>query len=135
MAPWRLSPPPVQVHAAVHNSGYIQVVLESGAVWRGWETSLREYRIWIKTEPNAKLIVEEDLKKVSAAIPDALMYYPPIYQLHIGLVIVSFVAGATLTVNTPDPINVLACAPLVTFAALFAYYCRKWTPSKMRFQA
>ena len=111
---------------------YIQVVLESGAEWIGWETSLREYRIWIKTELNAKQIVEDDLKKVSAAIPDALMYYPPIYQLHIGLVIVSIIAGAALTVDAPNPINILACAPLVTFAAMFAYYCRKWTPSTMR---
>ncbi len=111
---------------------YIQVVLEGGSVWEGWETSLRKYRIWIKTEPRAKQIVESELEQASAAIPEALMYYPPIYQMHIVVVVLSLIAGAHLTAEFPTAMNLAASVVLLVFAVVFARYCWKWKPSTMR---
>jgi hypothetical protein len=110
---------------------YIHVVLEGDAGWKGWETSLREYRIWIKDDPKAKKqIVESELNQ--KAVPDALMYYPPIYQLHIASVVLCLIAGGLLTIKLPNTLNVAATGLLVLLAGVFARYCWKWKPSKMR---
>lgn len=114
-------------------AAYIQVVLEGGTAWRGWETSLREYRIWINDDPKAKKdIVERELKLNQKAVPDALMYYPPIYQIHIALVVLCLIAGVLLTIKQPNAINVVATVVLILLAGVFARYCWKWKPSKMR---
>jgi len=110
---------------------YIQVVLEGDTVWRGWETSLREYRIWINDDPKAKKhIVESELDQ--KAVPDALMYYSPIYQIHIAFVVLCFIAGVLLTIKQPNAINIAATVVLVLLAGVFARYCWKWKPSRMR---
>jgi len=110
---------------------YIQVVLEGDAIWRGWETSLREYRIWIKDDPKAKKqIVESELDR--KALPDALMYYPPIYQIHVAFVLLCLIAGFLLTIKQPNAINIAATVVLVLLAGVFARYCWKWKPRNMR---
>jgi hypothetical protein len=110
---------------------YIQVVLEGDTGWRGWETSLRKYRIWIKDDSKAKKdLVESELNET--AVPDALMYYSPIYQIHIALVILCLVAGFLLTVKQPNAMNAAATVVLVLLAGVFSRYCWKWKPSKMR---
>jgi hypothetical protein len=110
---------------------YIQVVLEGDTGWRGWETSLREYRSWIKDDPKAKKdIVESELNQ--KAVPDALMYYPPIYQIHIAFVVLCLIAGFLLTIKQPNMINAAGTVVLVLLAGVFTRYCWKWKPSKMR---
>jgi hypothetical protein len=110
---------------------YIQVVLEGGTEWRGWETSLREYRIWIKDDPEVKKqIVESELNQ--RAVPDALMYYPPIFLIHIAFVVLCLTVGFLLTINQPNATNVTATAVLVLLVGVFVRYCWKWKPSKMR---
>ena len=110
---------------------YIQVVLEGDTVWRGWETSLREYRIWINDDPKSKKkIVDSALDH--KAVPDALMYYPPIYQIHIILFVLCLVAGIVIMLNQSNKINIAATAVLVFIAIVFARYCWRWKPGKMR---
>lgn len=110
---------------------YIQIVLERGTVWEGWETSLRKYRIWLKDDPKAKkLTVERELNQ--KAVPDALMYYTPIYQIHIALVVCCLIAGSLQTVRQSNAINLAATVVLVLLAIVFALYCLKWKPSRMR---
>lgn len=110
---------------------YIQVVLEGNTVWRGWETSLREYRIWLKDDVKAKnKIVDGELDQ--KAVPDALMYYPPIFQIHIAFVTLCVIAGFLLTIKQPNAINVGATVVLVLLAGGFGLGCWKWRPSKMR---
>jgi hypothetical protein len=111
---------------------YIQVVLEKGGTWCGWETSLRAYRIWIKEQPDAARIVEQELEEADAAIPDALMYYPPIYQMHIALIVLCVAAGVLLTINAPHTLNLVAASALLGFAATFARSCWKSRPQAMR---
>ena len=110
---------------------YIQVVLEGGTVWKGWETSLREYRMWLNKNRTVRdKIVEAQLKK--DAVPDALMYYPPIYGMHIVLVVLCLVASAAVTDNQQTLLNRAATFVLLVLTILFAFYCRKWRPSKIR---
>ena len=112
---------------------YIHVVLEKNAKWEGWETSLRKYRIWLKKDKlKAKGIVEDELEKVSSAIPDSLMYYPPIYQLHIVLVFVSLTASITWATKSSNLIAIFALLVLLLLVVIFIHYCLKWKPRKMR---
>lgn len=110
---------------------YIQVVLEGETEWRGWETSLREYRIWKKD--NSK--VEEQIMKSElnqTAVPDALMYYPPIYLIHIAFVTLCLIAGFLLMIKQPNVLNIAATVVLVLLVGVFAKCCWKWRPSKMK---
>jgi hypothetical protein len=107
---------------------YIQVVLESDTIWKGWETSLREYRVWLNKNRKVKDKIVED----KDAVPDALMYYPPIYGMHIVLVVLCLIAGIVVTVKQQTLLNLGATLLLFVLAILFAYYCWKWRPSKMR---
>lgn len=111
---------------------YIQLVLEGSEVpWEGWETSLREYRVWVNDDPRGKRqTVDAELSKKDVA--DALMYYPPIYQLHIALVCLSTVAELILSLKHPNAINLSSMIILVGLAVVFACYCWKWKPSTMR---
>ena len=111
---------------------YIRVALEDDAVvWRGWETSLREYRIWIKDDSKRKIqIVESELEQ--KAVPDALMYYAPIYQMHIAFVLLCLIAGFLLLIKDANATNIAAIVVLVLVASVFAVYCCRWRPSKMR---
>jgi hypothetical protein len=110
---------------------YIQVVLEGDAKWRGWETSLREYRIWLNDNPEAKKrIVERELNQ--KAVPDALMYFPMIYNIHIALVFLCLVAAVLLTLRQASGINIVATVLIVPLVILFFRYCMRWKPSTMR---
>ncbi len=111
---------------------YIYAVLEGDAPWRGWETSLREYRIWLSTEPRAKAIVDADLERDGSAIPDALMFYQPIYLMHIVLLAFSVVACAIFAVACSNVFNWAAFVSIAVLAGVFANYCYRWTPQKMR---
>lgn len=133
---------------------YIHVVLEGGTVWRGWETSLRAYRIWTKYYPNkdpkfiklnsrktkkamkkkARVALEQFVEKEldQKAVPDALMFYPPIYQIHIAFVVLCLITGFILIINDPNTINIVSAVVLVLLVGIFARYCWKFRPGKMR---
>jgi len=111
---------------------YIQVVLEGEALWEGWESSLRKYRMWVKGTPDLEKIVRAELTESDAAVPDALMAYRPIYLLHIALVVVTSVAGVVIAVTSPNVLNVLAACALAPIVVAFAWHCFKWNPCYMR---
>ena len=121
-----------RLQSAARIVAYIQTVLESPAEWRGWETSLREYRIWLKTEPNARQKIDEELKKNEAAVPDALMYYPPIFQLHIALVLLAMGVSVVLTLRQPSALSTAGLSVVVALSAVFARDCWKRRPTRMR---
>jgi hypothetical protein len=60
------------------------------------------------------------------------MYYPPIFQIHIALAVCCLVAGSVQTVRQSNAINLAATVVLFLLAIVFARYCLKWKPSKMR---
>jgi hypothetical protein len=87
---------------------YILLVLEPGAPlpWAGWETSLRKYRVWRTTTPNAQGIIDERMK--DRDVPDSLMYYGPIFWLHGALVVFSAIIAVRFTYEDPKPVNIIA---------------------------
>ena len=87
--------------------------------------------MWIKEDPQQKRkIVEDELNE--KAVPDALMYYLPIYQLHIALVCLSTAAEVVFCAKHPNVINVSSMIIVLVLAVVFAYYCLEWKPSTMR---
>jgi hypothetical protein len=86
-----------RLHSAARIVAYIQIELEEQSCghWKGWETCLREYRRWQKN-PKADEIVESELDQ--AAIPDALMYYPPIYRLHLGIACLAMISSVAIAI-------------------------------------
>ena len=49
---------------------------------------------------------KEELKK--HAVPDALMFYPPIYTIHIALTVLCFVGGLLILYHNPNLENIAA---------------------------
>jgi hypothetical protein len=84
-----------RLQSAARIIAYIQLELEekSFGPWKGWETCLREYRKWLKN-PMAKRVVDSELDE--DAVPDALMYYPPIYRLHLGIACLAIISSGLL---------------------------------------
>lgn len=118
-----------RLQSAARIVAYIQLVLEPSAAcrWIGWENALRQYRMWIKTNPNAYEYVSERLEK--SAIPDSLMYYPPIYYFHaalIGLAVLAVFAQLRWAVS-PWRLAFCACASGVGIWSI--RYFRRWKPS------
>ena len=72
--------------SAARIAAYIQLEIEerSHGHWIGWETCLREYRLWLNDERSKK---REEIDNIlrTKVVPDALMFYDAIYRLHIGL--------------------------------------------------
>ena len=60
------------------------------------------------------------------------MYYPPIYGMHIVLVILCLIGGVVITVKERTLLNVTATLLLFVLATVFGIYCWKWRPSEMR---
>jgi hypothetical protein len=109
---------------------YIQLELEEGTTesWAGWESSLRFYRKWLKLDPGgAKAKIDEAMDK--DAVPDAMLHYPPIYQLHIALMAAAAVGAVAVTVAAPSIVNVVCSVGVVALAAPFGSACSKYRPA------
>jgi hypothetical protein len=111
---------------------YILLVLEPGAPlpWAGWETSLRKYRVWRTTTPNAQGIIDERMK--DRDVPDSLMYYGPIFWLHGALVVFSAIIAVRFTYEDPKPVNIIAVCVTMIAVVAFTIYAIRWPPSRMQ---
>lgn len=104
---------------------YIQLVHEGEFIskWVGWETLLRQYRIWIYTHEKKGDLEELRSKKiVEEAIPRALLFYPAIWTLYTVLVI----AACVLTIIKSFPLTldetVVGFVTAIVATVLFLYY-------------
>ena len=122
-----------RVSSGARIAAYIQLEIEerSHGRWVGWETCLREYRRWLKDDP-AKRRAEVDAALDTGAIPDALMYYPPIYLLHIGLMALAACLAVTLAVRDRTWLSVISMLLVLSLAGCFSAYLCRYSPSKMR---
>ena len=115
---------------------YIQLEHEEAALgrWVGWETCLREYRRWIRTveKDRAKRNELIDSRLDKEAAPRALMYYPPIYQLHVAFVVLGIIATATTAFNSRQPADLLAAFGVLALSVPFAINAVRRRPSRMR---
>ncbi len=120
-----------RLYSAGRIVAYIQLQLEERRLrpWRGWESCLREYRKWIK-RPGASVTVDGALDW--DAVPDALLYYPAIYQLHIGIVLLAFVSASLLVLRSPSPESAACAAGTALLTVWFAVSAIHYRPSKLR---
>jgi hypothetical protein len=114
-------------------TAYIQVELEERKYgrWLGWETCLRQYRRWLKDgrEQKEKEITDALDKN---AIPDALMYYPPIYMLHMGLMTMTLIAAVLLAVRQQNCLSIAGAVLVSGIGVWFVIYLYQSFPSRMR---
>jgi hypothetical protein len=122
-----------RLFSAARIVAYIQLELEEGAYgqWAGWETCLRFYRKWLKQNAGGvSKIIESDMDQ--GAVPDALMYYPPIFQIHLGLVCLATIGAVVSTVLRPAGLSVAGMVATVSLLVVFCFYCSRYKPARMR---
>lgn len=114
---------------------YIDVVLESSqdVKWIGWEKSLRAHRIWMKShspqERTAKL--KSHINQI--AIPDAMMFYPPIFWLHAIMVALAVAVSAYSIIHATDVFQIYASSATFVISSIFGLLCiGPYRPAKMR---
>jgi hypothetical protein len=114
-------------------SAYIQLELEerSHGRWIGWETCLREYRRWLKRKGvQAGAIIADSMDEEAA--PDALMYYPPIFMLHIALMALTVAAAALLAFRQQGRLPIVCAVFTVGIGVWFAKQLYRSRPGRMR---
>lgn len=121
-----------RLHSAARIISYIQLELEEKKFgpWKGWETCLREYRRWLKTTPDAKEFVDSELDK--EAVPDALMYYPPIYRLHLGIACLAIISSIVFAILDINWFTITCFAATIILAIWFFQAAYKYQPKLMR---
>jgi hypothetical protein len=108
---------------------YIQLILEnSESKWFGWETSLRNYRIWLKQ--NRKSVAQIKIK--DEAVYDNLGFYPTIYYMHIIVTIGVFLILAIFTFKNPECKNIIWSILTLVPLILFIGYAIMNSPKKIK---
>lgn len=81
---------------------YIQVMLEPPNLekWRGWENSLRDYRIWKSTQSLPSNANE-------SLVDDALRFSPTIFKFHIAIVAIAFIVSIFIFFDAQENTNLL----------------------------
>jgi hypothetical protein len=119
-----------RLRSAARIAAYIQLELEekNAEKWVGWETALRRSRIWKKRtrKEDQELAVAEKLQ--TDAIPDALMYYPAIYRLHIGLLLVVLGGAIAAFVAQQDTRSLIGLLATLALAGWLVSYLIRWAP-------
>ena len=102
---------------------YIQVFLEpnSNYEWIGWENALRVHRNWSKTTSNKQKEEEIDEIVDYDAIPDAMMFFRPLYFLHLLMVLLALVASLFSIFLNPDIFHI-SISGITLFVSLIFFY-------------
>ncbi len=114
---------------------YIATVLEpsSKIKWIGWENSLRIHRNWKKAKT-----FEEREQKIQKyinldAIPDAMMFYPALWWLHLVTVVIALGSSGLSLINNLNWLSVIAFISTFAVSCVFVLYCfGHGLPNKMR---
>ena len=121
-----------RLRSAARIIAYIQLELEgeTDGAWVGWESCLRYYRKWLTLDSaGAKKSVDIDTEIDKDAVPDAMLHYPPIYYLHIALMLAVAIWSITVTWIGYSVVNVLCSTCIVVLFALFSLESLKYKPS------
>ena len=111
---------------------YIQLVLEENnhIVWRGWETSLRLYRKWTKlNKDEIDKIIKNNIDQDAA--PDAMGYYPVIFYLHIGIVLLTAIFSVIHSFGNSITKNIVSTCFTCALAAIFMIFSFSCRPKKI----
>jgi hypothetical protein len=117
-----------RLQSAARIVAYIQLVHEPEgelrSKWIGWESILREYRIWIGKHKKGELEIIQNEKLKEQPIPFRLMFYPAIWVLHLVIVLLTFTIAIiplmkSLPLSIEDVVGPIAsCVATV----IFMYY-------------
>jgi hypothetical protein len=108
---------------------YIQLVLENDeSNWYGWETSLRNYRKWLKL--NRKSV--DQIQIEDEAVYDNLGYYPTIFYMHIIVTVLVFLILAIFSINHLESSNITWSLLTLGLLVLFIGYAIKNRPNKIK---
>jgi hypothetical protein len=120
-----------RLYSAGRIVAYIQLQLEERRIapWRGWETCLRAYRKWIK-RPDASEIVKRELDR--EAVPDALMYYPAIHLLHVGIGLLALVSSSLVAIRSPSLVSTMCLVSTLLLIVWLVIHAIRFRPRKMR---
>ena len=114
---------------------YIQVFLEpkSDYKWIGWENALRIHRNWNKTTSSKQK--EEEIADIVdyAAIPDAMMFFRPLYFLHLLMVLIALIGSIFSIFPNPDIFHI-SISGITLFVSLIFFYLiiGPYRPNKMK---
>ncbi len=124
-----------RLRSSARIAAYIAAVIEpaSDAQWIGWENSLRLYRIWTKTK-TVKEQMEEAEKFINReAIPDAMMFYPALWWLHIATASVALLVSFSSVWEAPGILPVVAFLLTLLVAGIITWFCvGPYHPSRIR---
>lgn len=116
-------------------AAYIAVVLESAPqAWIGWESALREHRIWMKGHNDPKKRKKILAKHIQdEAIPDAMMFYGPLFFLHVATVLVAFAVSAIALAEAQGATQIGTFIAAFVATCVFSGYCiGPYQPNKMK---
>ena len=101
-------------------SAYISIVLEQEhpVKWIGWETFLRNYRIFVSKNPKVISKIEKNRYYDRQAPPNSMIFYPSIYYFHLLIIIVAFMFSLFLFLAN---INSITLNELSDLAILFGF--------------
>lgn len=114
---------------------YFEIFVESDQCqkWIGWEKSLRYYRIWNKTQTKEKFKEFIRTHINPAAIPDSGMFYPSIFWLHVGMVLLAMVVAVLPLMEKMTLVPLVASSAAVVLGLVFiGFCCSKFRPNKMK---
>jgi hypothetical protein len=110
-----------RVENAARIVGYIRVVLEDDAPWKGWETSLEKYRECRESDPPIEC----------GGGTTSLRSYGPSYRLHWLLMAACVTDGIYVERAHPSDVNQVALYALGLVFVVFAFFAiSKWRPSR-----
>jgi hypothetical protein len=115
-------------------AAYIAVTLEpvSPGPWVGWENALREYRIWTKRKTQAQRREAVESGSNRDAIPDAMMFYPPLWLLHLVTALVALGISAC-SLRQGGQLSLIALIFTFATTVVLAYFCiGPYHPRRMR---
>ncbi len=117
-----------RIMSAARIVAYIQLELEQQLVgrWVGWETCLRFYRKWLKLDPDKKV---KSIPLGMDECKDAMMFYEPIYTLHIALMISALVSAFFVTIYNLNLINILCTLGVVLVSWKFKKSTTEYSPN------
>ena len=117
-----------RMRSAARIVAYIRLVLEPGSTlpWIGWESSLALYRARKHSAPIAAAA-----HPVNDEPTDLLMYYGPIFWLHLLLIAVSGAATILLAFATPNSINLGAALVTMIAIGISVFFALRWSPASM----
>lgn len=121
-----------RLRSAARIAAYIQLVLEEKAAqWIGWETALRKARIWEKRTPKDSREAAIDAELKYGAVPNALMFYPAIYRLHLVLLLMVLAGTLAGLISQQDIQARLSLGATLVLVGALALYLKQRPPEDL----